>query len=217
MGLTRLFWIPPGGGPGDGTYVRYPASELFDILALESVRARAYVVGEDLGTVEPWVRDEMAARDMLSYKLMWFESRPPSQWPARSLAAVTTHDLPTVAGLWSGRDLQDQTAAGVVPNTESTEGLRRRLVEWLDVSADAPVEQVVEAAYQLLAGSPSALVAATLEDALAVEERPNIPGTRDTWPNWSLALPRSWDDIRADPLVERVAKVLAERGPPPAP
>ena len=214
MGLTRLFWIPPGGGPGDGTYVRYPASELFDILALESVRARAYVVGEDLGTVEPWVRDEMAARDMLSYKLMWFESRPPSQWPARSLAAVTTHDLPTVAGLWSGRDLQDQTAAGVVPNTESTEGLRRRLVEWLDVSADAPVEQVVEAAYQLLAGSPSA---ATLEDALAVEERPNIPGTRDTWPNWSLALPRSWDDIRADPLVERVAKVLAERGPPPAP
>ena len=212
MGLSRLFWIPPDAGPAEGTYVRYPAAELLDILALESVRANSFVVGEDLGTVEPAFREELARRDVLSYKLLWFEALPPSQWPERSLAAVTTHDLPTIAGLWSGTDLSAQRAAGVEPNTASTEALRQRLCDWLDVPADAPVEVVVEAAYRALAASPSALVVATLEDALAVEERPNIPGAKGTWPNWSLALPRPAEDIRADSLVENVAKLLSSRG-----
>ncbi|HMC51239.1 MAG TPA: 4-alpha-glucanotransferase [Acidimicrobiales bacterium] len=103
MGLSRLFWIPPDGGPAEGTYVRYPSAELLDILALESERAGAFVVGEDLGTVEPWLRQELQARDMLSYKLLWFEPLPPQGWPERSVAAVTTHDLPTMAGFGAAR------------------------------------------------------------------------------------------------------------------
>jgi 4-alpha-glucanotransferase len=193
--------------------VRYQAAELLDILALESVRAGAYVVGEDLGTVEAGFRDELARRDVFSYKLLWFEPRPPSQWPERSLAATTTHDLPTIAGLWSGTDVSAQRAAGVEPNAAATEALRQRLCDWLGVTPDAPVDEVVEAAYRALASSPSAVVAAILEDALAVEERPNIPGARRGWPNWSLGLPRSLEEIRADPLVERVTKLLSSRGP----
>ena len=102
MGLWRLFWIPDGVAPADGGYVRYPADDLLDILALESVRAEAFVVGEDLGTVEPVVREEMSRRDMLSYKLLWFQEEPPSQYPYLSLAAANNHDLPTTAGLWTG-------------------------------------------------------------------------------------------------------------------
>ena len=102
MGLFRLFWIPPGASPADGAYVRFPASELLDILALESVRARAWIVGEDLGTVEDHVRSALADRGVLSYRLLWFEPRPPESFPRQSLAVCTTHDLPTVAGLWSG-------------------------------------------------------------------------------------------------------------------
>ena len=104
MGLFRLYWIPQGGSPTDGTYVRYPWAELLDILALESVRAGAYVVGEDLGTVEPWVREELASRNVLSYRLLWFEDTPPRGYPPQALAAVTTHDLPTITGAWTRSD-----------------------------------------------------------------------------------------------------------------
>src|SRR5438552_16826315 len=81
MGLFRLWWIPENGSATDGVYVRYPAKEMLDILALESVRAGAYVVGEDLDTVEPYVRHELAERDVLSYRVLWFEDRPPVEYP----------------------------------------------------------------------------------------------------------------------------------------
>ena len=99
MGLFRLFWIAQGGGPATGAYVRYPEHELLAILALESERSKAYIVGEDLGTVEEGVRKQLAESRILSYRLLWFESDPPARYPELALAAVTTHDLPTVAGL----------------------------------------------------------------------------------------------------------------------
>src|SRR2546427_633375 len=107
MGLFRLYWIPRGSDPARGLYVRYPHRELLDILALESQRAGAYVVGEDLGTVEDWVREELAERRVLSTRLLWFEERPPRDYPRESLAALTTHDLPTLAGVWEGSDSED--------------------------------------------------------------------------------------------------------------
>src|SRR5581483_12268989 len=106
MGLFRLFWIPRGMEPSRGTYVRYPSEELLAILALESQRAGAFVVGEDLGTVEEGVRERLAALAILSYRLLWFEADPPAAFPRQALAAITTHDLPTIAGLWSGADLR---------------------------------------------------------------------------------------------------------------
>jgi 4-alpha-glucanotransferase len=207
MGLFRLFWVPHGSSPREGTYVRYPASELLDIVALESHRAGAYVVGEDLGTVEPHVRVELAARNILSYRLLWFESDPPPQWPVFALAAVTTHDLPTVAGLWRGSDLEAQRAANMQPNEESTAATRRRLAE-LAGSEDAAVEDVVAAAYWELSLTPCLLLTATLEDALAVEERPNMPGTTDQWPNWSIALPAPLEEIEVHRGPRRVAQAL---------
>jgi 4-alpha-glucanotransferase len=145
MGLFRLFWIPAKKKPKDGVYVRYPALDLLGIVALESARARAYVVGEDLGTVEDEVRRELAFRKMLSYRVLWFERHPPDRYPERAVATVTTHDLPTIAGLWSGADLATQKALGLQPNEKGTRGLRRSLAKLIGCQADAPVEEVVVA------------------------------------------------------------------------
>ncbi|HUP68649.1 MAG TPA: 4-alpha-glucanotransferase [Acidimicrobiales bacterium] len=208
MGLFRLFWIPAGAGAEEGTYVRYPADELLGILALESHRAGAYVVGEDLGNVEESVREELAARRVLSYRLVWFEDRPPREFPAQALAAVTTHDLPTIAGLWSGEDLLEQEQLGLEPNVEATLEIQERISGWTGLTDSAPAPEVVEALHRLLAEAPSVVVTATLEDALCVEERPNVPGTTDERPNWSLALPRPLEDMESEPLVLAVAAAL---------
>ena len=211
-GLFRLFWIPEEVAPADGVYVRYPWQEMLAILALESVRAGAWVVGEDLGTVEPYVREEMDRRSLLSTRLVWFEPDPPPRYPERSLAAVTTHDLPTIAGLWTRSDLDDQDRSGVAPATESLEGMRQRLSYWLGVPEDAPVRNVIVGTHQLLGQASSAVIVASLEDTQAVEERPNLPGTTsEQRPNWSLALPRPLEDMAEDPLALNIAAGLERR------
>jgi 4-alpha-glucanotransferase len=213
MGLFRLFWIPHGTAPEGGVFVRYPADDMLDILALESVRARALVVGEDLGTVEPVVREEMAARNILSYRLLWFEEGEPSTFPERALAAVTTHDLPTVAGLWTGADAMAQGSGGLPVNEAAMAELRGRL-ERVAGDPGAPVAEVIVSAYAALARCPSMLVAAALDDAAAVVERPNMPGTTgERWPNWRLALPQPLDELLASPLATRLAEILAWRRP----
>ena len=208
MGLFRLFWIPPGGGPTDGAYVRYRGDEMLAVLAVESVRAGAVVVGEDLGTVEPEVRTMLGDGGLLSYRLAWFEEGPPEDYPVQALAAVTTHDLPTVAGVWSGEDAADQRAAGIEPDEPALERLRGRLMGLTGLGPDAPVDEVVVAAHRRLAAAPSALVGATLEDALALRRRPNLPGTTDERPNWSIPLPLPLGEVFSDPLVSRVVDAL---------
>jgi len=217
MGLYRLFWIPDGAPPTAGAYVRYPDGDLLDILALESQRAGAYVIGEDLGTVQDEVRHDLWERSVLSYRLLWFEPSAPDsgEWPCQALAAVSTHDLPTVAGLWSGRDLATQRELGLHPNEEGTRAMRDRLAAWTGVEAGASPAQVVEAAYRLLARAPSAIVAATLDDAVEVEERPNFPSTTDEWPNWSLALPIGLEDIERAPLAAVIGDALRAGRPAP--
>ncbi len=210
MGLFRLYWIPLDGGPGAGTYVRYPASELLDILALESHRAGAFVVGEDLGTVEDSVRAELAERAVLSYRLLWFEDGPTEHFPHQALAAVSTHDLPTVAGMWTGADLADQHEIGLAPSDQAQEELRGRLARAAGVGDGASVQEVTVGAYGALARAPSRVLLATLDDALGVRERPNMPGTTDQWPNWSIALPTPLEEIEADLGVAAVARALAE-------
>lgn len=210
MGLFRLWWVPPGSSSAEGAYVRYPASELLDILALESVRAAAYVVGEDLGTVEPSVRSELGRRGVMSYRLLWFEDSPPGPaWPSQSMAAVTTHDLPTVAGCWSGADVAEQVALGLSPDGAAARAVRDRVGGWAGLSPDAPLDEVIVEVHELLARAPSMLVAATLDDALGVERRPNIPGTTgEVRPNWCLALPKTLEEIEADPVMAAVGRAL---------
>ena len=209
MGLFRLFWIPQGAGPTAGAYVRYPEHELLAILALESERSKAYIVGEDLGTVEEGVRKQLAESRILSYRLLWFESDPPARYPELALAAVTTHDLPTVAGLWSGADLKAQRELGLEPNEEGTLKIAERLSAMTGITDETPVEEVITRTYELLAQAPSAIVTATLEDALAVEQRPNIPGTTET--SWSLALPESLETLETSPLARAIGERLRNR------
>jgi 4-alpha-glucanotransferase len=212
MGLFRLFWIPNGASPAEGTYVRYRWEELLDILALESERAGAYVVGEDLGTVEQSVREELAARRVLSYRLLWFEEEPPPRFPVQALAAVTTHDLPTIAGLWSGADLDEQRAFDLNPNEESTAEICSKLMEWTDLTGSEAPDEVVERTYRLLAEAPSHVVTAALEDALGITERPNMPQTLDERPNWSLALPVPLEEIETDERAAAIARALNRSG-----
>jgi 4-alpha-glucanotransferase len=217
MGLFRLYWVPGGASAKDGAYVRYPTDDLLAILALESERAGAIVIGEDLGTVAPGVRERLFAERILSTRVLWFEPSPPAGYPTLSLAAVTTHDLPTVRGLWTGSDLQEQSAVGLTPNMAGTEALRARLREMTGLDPDAAPEAVALTIHRRLAEAPSAVIAATLEDALGVAERPNLPGTTgDRRANWSLALPKPLEEIQADPRLRTLAGILGRRPTPDA-
>ncbi len=209
MGLFRLFWIPQGADPAAGVYVRYSADELLAILALESQRAKAYIVGEDLGTVEESARKRLSDSRILSYRLLWFEDDPPAAYPELALAAVTTHDLPTIAGLWSGADLKVQQQLGLEPNEEGTLKIRDRLRSMTAVSDETPIEQVITRGYELLAQAPSAIVTATLEDAVAQEQRPNVPNRAED--SWCHALPESLEQLKANPLPRAIAQRLKER------
>jgi 4-alpha-glucanotransferase len=208
MGLFRLFWVPRGLSPAGGAFVRYPAEDLLTIVALESARAKAFAVGEDLGTVEEGVRERLAEHGILSYRIVWFEPGPPSGFPQLAMAAVTTHDLPTIAGLWSSADVRTQRDLQLHPNEAGFVEMRRRLAAATGLPDDAPVEQVIEATYHLLAAAPSVLVTATLDDALAVEQRPNLPGTTTEWPNWSIALPVPIEEIERRPLPRAIAAAM---------
>lgn len=209
LGLFRQWWVPRGSMPAEGAYVAMPSDELIAILAIESRRAGAIVIGEDLGTVAPGVRRRLAAARILSMRLACFEPRPPTKWPRAALAAVTTHDLPTIAGLWTGADLADQQRAGVDPDVGAAERLVARLSTNAGVSRGATLEEVVLAAHAAIAAAPSVLAVANLEDALLVRERPNLPGTMEpARHNWSLALPAPLEAIRTDPFVARLARAL---------
>jgi 4-alpha-glucanotransferase len=210
MGLFRLFWIPRGAGPGSGGFVRPRVDELLAIVALESERAGAFVVGEDLGTVEDGVRETLADHGLLSYRLACFESQPPRDYPELALSSVSTHDLPTIAGLWTKSDLARGKAAGIAQNEEGVEALRGRLAAMAG-GADLegrPIGDVIEKIYAALAQAPSRIVLASLDDALAVEERPNLPGAPADFPNWSLALPTVLEELTEKELPTRLARAL---------
>lgn len=210
LGFFRLWWIPKGHG--GGAYVRQPTDELLEIVALESHRAGAIVIGEDLGTVPPGVRRELRQRRMLSTRLALFERQPPGRYPRLALAGVTTHDLPTVAGTVTGADIDDQADAGVRPDAEGLAILRARLLAAARVGEDAELDDVVLGLHAALAASPTALVVATLEDALRVERRPNMPGTVSAQrPNWSIPLPVPVEDLGGDVRVRSLVRVLDRR------
>ncbi len=226
MGLFRLYWIPRGAPPGEGTYVRYPADDLLGVLALESQRAGALVIGEDLGTVEPGVRERLAAERVLSYRLVWFERelagrrRRAAAYPRLALAAVTTHDLPTAAGWLSGDDLLELAEIGLVPAGQLAAEAERqarereelcRLLEAEGVLApgERGVAEVVAALHAFLERTPAMLLAQTLEDAVLARKRPNVPGTTSERPNWRLPLPVLLEDLWDQ---ARLPRRLTDRG-----
>jgi 4-alpha-glucanotransferase len=209
MGLSRLFWIPRDRPAADGTYVRFHGRELLEVLALESARAGALVVGEDLGTVEDGFRDELRATDVLSTRLVWFEDDPPERYPREALAMVTTHDLPTITGVWTGADEAELEALGQPTPPDERSTLRRRLDALVHLPPDAPVSNVIDAVHDRLGRSAAVLTLATLEDLCEVPTRPNVPGTTIERPNWSRALPLAVEDLIDDGPVTDHARHLA--------
>ncbi|TCP10000.1 malto-oligosyltrehalose synthase [Caldimonas thermodepolymerans] len=242
MALMRLFWIHPAHGGRHGTYVHYPMHELMGIVALESQRQHCLVIGEDLGNVAPDVRDAMARRRLLSYRPLYFERddaglvRPPRQWPARALAVIGTHDLPTLRGWWLGRDIADRRRLGLYPE-ETT--CRRHVVEraadrarlQLALQAEglqpaepaaAPLPADIDAGFsarvhEFLGRTAAQLVGVQLEDVLLQVEQPNLPGTNEQqWPNWRRKLAVDLEDLRADPRLREVAEALQRSRARPA-
>jgi len=201
MSLFRLFWIPTGATAADGAYVRYPTAPLFHILADVSEKTGAFVIGEDLGLVEPSVRLAMRRRRALGYRLMWFEDLPPDQWPRDSVAAIGTHDLPTVAGIWN-----------LSEPDQRHHHLRQRLVDATHLPDGTDAIEVAVQAYTRLATATSRIALASLEDALGVEERVNVPGTTSERPNWRLALPFTVEDIERAVGPARIAGVMKAAG-----
>ena len=210
MGLFRLWWVPAGGSAAEGAYVRYPAEDLLDIVALESHRAQALVVGEDLGTVEDGVREAMAEHGILSYRLLWFEDDDPAEWPAEAMAAITTHDLPTVAGLWTGADVEEQREHGTGTDEELERGRTSLLGHLPKLPDGAPVDEAVEQAHRRLAEAPSRLLSATLDDAVG-EDAPAEHAGHDRPARTGRCRCRcSVEDLPGHPLVQTVARTLAD-------
>lgn len=231
MGLLRQFWIPEGKNGADGAYVSFPADELFAILALESRRANAVVIGEDLGTV-PWGFGSLLEKwGVLSTRVLYFERdekgefRAPSSYPARSLATVSTHDLVPMAGFWRDRDLALRRKVGQIRDEAELASakhrrdfdrqalLRRFQAENLcSPSGIGNAHEVVTAAHALLARSPAVLVGASVDD-LALEIEPvNLPGIgQEGHPNWSRRMSSNIAKLRSSPQTARMLAPLEQR------
>jgi (1->4)-alpha-D-glucan 1-alpha-D-glucosylmutase len=238
MALRRLFWIPPGRPPVDGAYVDYPLSDMLGIVALESHRHRCLIIGEDLGTVPGEVRTALGEAGVLSYDVLYFERtrsgafKPPAEYDEQALAVATTHDLPTLAGWWSGRDLELRATLGLFPNAESRDRQvaeraldRKRLLQALHdenllppgVDSDparVPTmsAELAIAIHVLLARTHAKLVAVQLEDIVGAIDQTNLPGTT-AHPNWQRKLPVSLERLLGDERFVALATLLARERP----
>ena len=214
LGLYRLFWIPPAG-PRSGTYVNQDRGALLDILALEAHRAGAYVVGEDLGTVMDGVRDDLVGRGMLRYRVLWFEQQEPAHWDRRGLGSISTHDLPSIGGLWSRAEVDVLREVGAHVDVERIERMRGDLARRAGLAWEASVEDACVAAARLLGRAGCDVVVAQLEDALGTTHRINVPGTDSEQrpDNWRLPLPVLLDDLPSHPTVQRVVAALQQARP----
>jgi 4-alpha-glucanotransferase len=234
MGLWRLWWIPPGHPPSEGTYVHYDPKAMLGVLALEAQRASAIVVGEDLGTVPDEVRTTMRERGVLGSAVLWFErdrdapGEPllaPARWPAGAMASISTHDLPTAAGMLRGEHVRVRAELGLLadPDAERAKAaadrdeLLAQLAEHGLLPGKASDAAIVVALHRLLATAASTLLLTSPQDALGERRQPNLPGTIDEYPNWRIPLPVSVDELLKHPAVLRAISALRDARPLPPP
>src|SRR5262252_4057840 len=238
MGLFRLWWVPAGMTPSCGTYVRYPHEAMTGVLTGEAARAGSLAIGEDLGTVEDWVRDYLAARGVLGTSLLWFERladgvpRPPGQWRHRCLATVGTHDVPPVAAFVTGEQVTLRAGLGLLTRDLAAEraDAAAALRSWQDALAREglggpaarqarpdPAEFTV-ALYGYIARTPAVLVGVSLADAVGERRPQNLPGTTTQYPNWCVPLgdgdgrPVLLEDLATHPGVLAVAAAVSRPG-----
>ncbi len=209
MGLMRLWVIPEGATATDGVYLRYPLDDLVRLVCLESHRARAIVIGEDLGTVPGGFGDVLAQHGIGGMQVLWFQQEqdgdfiPPWRWRRQAVALSSTHDLPTIAGWWKGRDIDWRSKLGMrSPSGDAAaEQEERRAAKanlWSALLAadcvpperePAKADPVVDGATVFVGKTPSWLAVLPAEDICGLEEQPNLPGTIDEHPNWRRRLP----------------------------
>lgn len=239
MWLMRIFWIPAGAKCAEGAYVHYPFEDMLGILALESVRNRCLVIGEDLGTVPDEVRRALARLRALSFRPMLFQREPdgtfsaPREYPQDAVATVSTHDLPTLEGFWRGADLDVRRDLGLFPNEGRREAEvaarardRERLLAALEreglapegVRIDSPTvpefaPELALSVHRFVSRAPARLFLVQLEDVLGQLHQVNLPGTADEYPNWRQKLPLDLEDLPTDPRMQALVGVLrSERG-----
>ena len=235
MGLARLWWIPAGMAPGQGTYVRYDHELIGDVLCAEAARARALAIGEDLGTVEPWLRDFLARRQVLGTSMLWFERRQdgtprlPGEWRRGCLATVGTHDMPPAATFLTGEQVTIRAELGLLTEPEADEraAARAEIDGWLAMLASegllsgsaggagvTPAEFTV-ALYGFLARTPAMLIGVSLAEAVGDRRPQNLPGTVNEYPNWRIPLadgeggPVLLEDLPAHEGVRAVAEAVS--------
>ncbi|MFI7239280.1 4-alpha-glucanotransferase [Streptomyces cyaneofuscatus] len=232
MGLFRLWWVPEGRPPTDGTYVTYDAEAMLAVLVLEAHRAGSAVVGEDLGTVEPGVREALARRGVLGTSVLWFErdwdgdGRPlaPEKWRRDCLATATTHDLPSTAARLTGDHVTLRHRLGLLTRPleeELTEDVTGT-AEWLALLArlrmlpegDGNEEAAVRAVHRFLRATPARMTGVWLPDTVGDRRPQNLPGTWDQYPNWRLPIadpeghPVTLEEIAASPRLHGLMEVL---------
>ncbi len=239
MSLFRLFWVPRGHPARMGAYVAYPVEDLLGILALESIRHRAVIIGEDLGTVPDEVRTRLSAAHVLSYRVLYFERNPdgtfktPSAYPAPAAAVVSTHDLATLTGFWVGTDIEARTRLELLPDEAAVQRAwddraqdKRRLLEAVrgegllpdgvpeDPAAIPEMTPALAAAiHAYLARTPSWIMLAALEDIVGEPAQKNLPGTVDSYPNWSYKSVMSLEDLMQDARPRALADLLRHMRP----
>ncbi|TQE27778.1 4-alpha-glucanotransferase [Streptomyces ipomoeae] len=240
MGLFRLWWVPRGRPPTEGTYVRYDADAMLAILVLEASRAGALVIGEDLGTVEPGVREALDERGVLGTSVLWFERDwegtgrplPPERWRANCLATATTHDLPSTASRLTGDHVELRHGLGLLarPLEEERAEAAADVGEWLALLArlgllngtrgsrsSACEEAQIQALHRFLLRTPARMVGLWLPDTVGDRRPQNLPGTWDQYPNWRLPIadatgrPMTLEDLAASPRLHALVDVLRGR------
>ncbi len=231
MGLLHLFCIPAGRKPAEGAYLQYPLDDLVGILSLESQRNRCLVIGEDLGTVPAGFRERMAAANILSYRILFFEQDeesgallPPDAYPPLALAVLGSHDLPTLRGWWEGRDIDLKQRYGLLPTPEEVtlqRDLRQRdraaLLAALRASgllaaepAEPDMASLSRAAHAFVARSASMLAVVQLDDMVDEGDQVNVPSTSYEHPNWRRKLSVPLEELGGRPDFEGLAQVFRE-------
>ena len=218
LGFARQFWVPRGAEAGTGAYVRFPAETLIALTAIESRRGACMIVGEDLGTIPDGLREALAAADILSYRVLWFERdgiafKPSSTYPRLALACLASHDLPTFTGWRQGRDIAIAAELGHLTEARAAErrATRRREIEALERAAGAQDGEAA-AAHAFVARSPSMMMLIQADDLAGQTEPLNVPGTDTERPNWRRRLARPVEKLMEEPMAQSIlAAVKRER------
>ena len=216
MRFFHLYWIPDGMAASGGAYVQDFADDLLGILALESVRGEFLVIGEDLGTVTNEVRQALAESGILSYRVLWFEKhldgsfRRPEEYPAQAAASTTTHDLPTLAGFASGRDIEARKAAGLIDDESYHAQLRDRENEIRRIQQVLRESGFENDPIGFLFSAPCELAILNQEDLTGETEQQNLPGSTWQYPNWQRKMKVAVEDF--GPLADRLEETLARSG-----